>query len=43
MLKTISVQRNFDGLHGWDKMKTPLQDAQKGRPARPQPMKALEA
>ena len=24
--KTISVQRNFDGLHVWDKKRTPPQD-----------------
>jgi hypothetical protein len=43
MLKTISVQWSFDGQHGLDEMGTYPQDAQKGRPARPQPMKVPEA
>ena len=37
--KTISAQQRFDGLHVWDKRRTPSQDAQKGRPARPQQAK----
>ena len=37
--KTISAQQNFDSLHVWDKSRTPSQDAQKGRPARPQRVK----
>ena len=37
--KTISAQQSFDGLHVWDKRRTPSQDAQKGSPARPQQAK----
>jgi hypothetical protein len=33
------VRENFDGLHDWDKRRTLPQDAQKGRPARPQRVK----
>jgi len=43
MLKSHFIQRNFDGMYGWAKMRIPLQGAQKGRPAMPQPMKAPEA
>ena len=31
---------DFDGLHVWDKRRTLPQDAQKGRPARPQRVRA---
>src|SRR5438094_7836259 len=37
--KTISAQQNFDGTHVQDKRITLPQDAQKGRPARPQRVK----
>jgi hypothetical protein len=37
--KTISAQQRFDGLHVWDNRRTRSQDAQKGRPARPQQAK----
>jgi hypothetical protein len=37
--KTISAQRNFKGMHFCDKSRTPPQDAQKVRPARPQRVK----
>ena len=43
MLNPLSVQQNFDGLHARDTRETFPQDAQKGRPARPQPKKAPEA
>ena len=33
--KTISGQRNFEGLHVWDKRRIFTQDAQIGRPLRP--------
>src|SRR5438132_10061347 len=32
-----SAQRNFEGMHVWDKCRTSPQNAQKGRSARPQP------
>jgi hypothetical protein len=34
--KTISALQNFDNLYVWGKSRTLTQDAQKGRPARPQ-------
>ena len=37
--KPISAQKSFDRLHIRDKRRTPPQDAQKGRPARPQQAK----
>jgi hypothetical protein len=37
--KTISGQRNFDGRHVWHNKRTLPQDAQTGRPARPQRVK----
>ncbi len=36
---TILAQQNFDRLHVLDKSRTPSQDAQNGRPARPQQLK----
>ena len=38
--KTISARENFDGPHVRHNGRTPLQDAQKGRSARPQQVKA---
>ena len=40
--KTLLVREDFDGVHVWGKEKLSSQAAQKGRPARPQPMKAPE-
>jgi hypothetical protein len=37
------ARKEFDGLYVWEKGKISSQDAQKVRPARPQPMKAPEA
>jgi hypothetical protein len=34
--KAISAQQHFTSLHVWNKWRAPPQDAQKGRPARPQ-------
>ena len=38
-LKTILARWNFDGLHVWHNERTLPQDAEKGRPARPQRVK----
>jgi hypothetical protein len=43
MLEIMSVRKNFDCPRVWRNRRILLQDAQTGRPARPQPMKAPEA
>jgi hypothetical protein len=43
MLEIVSARKNFDCLRVWRIRRILPQDAQTGRPARPQPMKVPEA